>query len=121
MVLVLIRKNSPELLMILVSPNESSFTLELGIHRFPVSRTLLISFASVLVKERIAEMADLQNPWQSENWLLEGADDDRKEEPNTKREFRKRLLLHIGDQKWHLSQEECLKLGNQCRSLLEIR
>ena len=107
--------------MIIISPNESAFTLEFGIHRFPVSRTLLTSFASVLVKDRIAEMAELQSPWQSENWLLEGADDDRQQEPNTRREFRKRLLLHIGNQRWHLSQEECLKLGDQCRSLLESR
>jgi hypothetical protein len=94
----LVRKISSEWFMMLISSNESSF-------------------ASVLVNGRIAEM----NPWQSDNWLLEGADDGRQREPNTRREFRKRLLLHIGDQKWHLSQVECLKPGIQCRSLLEIR
>ena len=107
--------------MILISPNESSFTLNLGKHRFPVSRDLIASLCTVLEKDRIAEMAELKNPWQFENWLLEGAADDRQREPNTKWEFRKRLLLHIGNQKWHLTKDECLKLGNQCRSLLEIR
>ena len=105
--------------MISITPKDNSFTLQIGKHLFSLNHDLLSSLSAVLEKDRIAEMAELQNPWQFENWLLEGATDDRQREPNTRWEFRKRLLLHIGNQKWHLTQDECLKLGNQCRSLLE--
>jgi hypothetical protein len=105
--------------MISILKNGQHYTFQISKHPFIMSREMLESIALVLEKARIAEIAELENPWQFENWLLEGAADDRQREPNTKWELRKRLLLHIGDQKWHLTQEECLKLGNLCRSLLE--
>jgi hypothetical protein len=107
------------LTMISITPKDDSFTLHIGKHLFYMNHDLLASLSTVLEKDRIAEMADLQNPWEFDNWLLEGAADDRQREPNTKWELRKRLLLHIGNQKWHLTQDECLKLGNLCRSLVE--
>lgn len=105
--------------MISITKSTTAYNFQIGKHQFPVSRDLLTSFADALQPKRIAEMAELKNPWKSANWTLEGAADDRRRDPKTKWEYRKRLLLHIGEQKWHLSQEECLKLGDLCRNLLQ--
>jgi hypothetical protein len=105
--------------MISITPKDDSFTLQIGKHPFVMSREMLESIAAILEKDRITEMAELLNPWSYGDWILEGASEERHRDPQTKWEYRKRLLLRIGNQKWHLTQQECLKLGFQCQNLLQ--
>jgi hypothetical protein len=107
--------------MISIIETSPSFIFQIGKHQFSIKKELLISLSDVLIKDRITEMAELLNPWNYGDWTLEGAADDRLREPGAKWEFRKRVLLKIGSKKWHLTQEECIKLGDLCRNLLQTK
>jgi hypothetical protein len=107
--------------MISISDSSPNFNFQIGKDQFTIKKELLVSLSDVLTKDRITEMAELLNSWTYDDWILEGAADDRIREPRAKWEFRKRLLLNIGSKKWHLTQEECIKLGDLCRNLLQTK
>jgi hypothetical protein len=100
--------------MISIIKEELDYKFIIGKHRFEFEHELIHELAHLLTKDWILNASLGIVSWQSKKWKIEFAHDDNSP-GNRKYESRDRILLWYGELKWHLTIQELLDIGDECR------
>jgi hypothetical protein len=99
--------------MIRIEKSSAGFIFCIGAHRIEMDASAVNAMAAGLTEGNAPLIVAGKMKVQSGDWVIENAHDD-----NPNRESRARILLHAGNLKWHLTDQEVVALGEHCRSLI---